>query len=205
MTGGAAVFLDRDGVLNRALVRDGKAFAPRRLQDFRLLPGSAAAVATLRRAGFPTIVVTNQPDIGNKLVDPAIVAAMNDRLRRRAPVDDILVCPHGQTEGCSCRKPKPGLLRDAAARHGIDLSISYMVGDRWSDVAAGRQAGCFTILIDRGYREGCPERPDAVVATLPAAVALILARSLKSEEVRPVEESMRYRDETELAWSEPIG
>ena len=172
----STVFLDRDGVVNRALVRDGKPFAPRALRDFRMLPGTAAAVASLRLAGFMIVVVTNQPDIGNGLVDQATVDAMNDRLRRRVEVDDVLVCPHRQDEGCGCRKPAPGLLLTAAARHSIDLAASYMVGDRWSDVAAGNAAGCFTIFIDRGYREARPEMPDAVVGSLRAAASLILAR-----------------------------
>jgi D-glycero-D-manno-heptose 1,7-bisphosphate phosphatase len=172
----AGVFLDRDGVLNRALVRDGKAFAPQTLGDFRMLPGAASAVASLRLAGFKVVVVTNQPDIGNGLVDRATVDAMNDRLRRRMEVDDVLVCPHRQDEGCGCRKPAPGLLLTAAARHGIDLSTSYMVGDRWSDVAAGSAAGCFTIFIDRGYREPRREMPDAVAGSMPAAASLILER-----------------------------
>lgn len=184
LSGVAAVFLDRDGVLNRALVRDGKAYAPRSMRDFRLLPGTAKAVAALRGAGFRTVVVTNQPDIGNGLVDRATVEAMNDRLRSRTGVDDIMVCPHRQDMGCACRKPAPGMLL-SAARHGIDLGRSYMVGDRWSDVAAGRAAGCFTIFIDRGYREGCPETPDAVAASLPAAVGLILSRSRRSLDAAP--------------------
>lgn len=172
----AAVFLDRDGVLNRALVRDGKPFAPRHRRDFRLLPGSAAAVRALQEAGFLVVVVTNQPDIGNGLVDAAEVAAMHERLRARAPVDDIRICPHRQDEGFACRKPRPGLLLAAARQHGIDLARSVMVGDRDSDIAAGRQAGCFTILIARGYREPRHAVPDAVVRSLPAAAALILER-----------------------------
>lgn len=171
-----AVFLDRDGVLNRSLVRDGKPFAPRRLQDFRLLPGAAKAVARLKAAGFLVIVVTNQPDIGNGLVDPAEVAAMNDRLKARVPVDEVVVCPHRQTDGCSCRKPNPGMLVDAASRWGIDLATSFMVGDRGSDVVAGLRAGCYTLLVRRGYREAVTQLPHEVVASLPAAVGSILGR-----------------------------
>lgn len=172
-----AVFLDRDGVLNRAELRDGKAFAPRDPRDFRLLPKAAAAVDRLKAAGFLVIVVTNQPDIGNGLVDEAAVAAMHARLRERVAVDDIRVCPHRQTLGCDCRKPRPGMLLAAARDHRIDLARSVMVGDRLSDVAAGAAAGCRTVFIDRRYaetRRPFPTPPSLVARSLPAAVAAIL-------------------------------
>lgn len=168
-----AVFLDRDGVLNRAEVRDGKPYAPRRLEEFRLLPGVAAAVAALRDAGFLVVVVTNQPDLGHGLVSPETVAAMHERLRERVPVDAIEVCAHRQEEGCACRKPEPGLLLDAARRLSIDLRRSFMVGDRWHDIVAGRASGCCTVFVDRGYRERRPVEADAVVGSLPAAVRRI--------------------------------
>ncbi|CAA7612112.1 HAD-IIIA family hydrolase [Magnetospirillum sp. UT-4] len=174
-----AVFLDRDGVLNRSLVIDGKPYAPRRIEDFRLFPGTTAAVARLKAAGLVVIVVTNQPDIGNGLVDAATVAAMNARLRQRVPVDDILVCPHRQTDGCDCRKPKPGMLIEAAARHRIDRSRSFLVGDRASDIVAGQGAGCYTLYVRRGYAEASPQRPDACVRSLGQAVNVILDRLAK--------------------------
>ncbi len=169
-----AVFLDRDGVINRGFLREGKTYAPRRLEDFRLLPGARAAVHALNDAGYLVVVVTNQPDIGNGLVEPGVVDAMHDRLRRVLPLVAIEMCPHKQTDGCSCRKPKPGMLRRAAKRHYIDLSASFMVGDRWSDVVAGHKAGCYTIFVDRGY-DACRElQPDRVVRSLPEATRHIL-------------------------------
>jgi len=171
-----AVFVDRDGVLNRTLVRNGKPHAPRRLADFRLLPGTARAVATLKQAGFLVIVVTNQPDIGHGLVAPATVEAMHERLRARIPVDEIMVCPHRQDEGCACRKPNPGLLLEAAGRWGIDLGQSYMIGDRWSDVVAGRRALVYTVWLDRGYSERLVQQPDARVRSLADAVKIVLSR-----------------------------
>lgn len=169
-----AVFLDRDGVINRFLLRDGKTYAPRRLEDFRLLPGAREAVNDLHEAGYLVVVVTNQPDIGNGLVDPAVVDGMHDRLRRAMPLAGIEICPHKQTAGCDCRKPKPGLLTRAATRYSIDLSRSFMVGDRWSDVVAGHEAGCYTIFVNRGY-DACHERqPDYVVRSLPEATRHIL-------------------------------
>lgn len=148
-----AVFLDRDGVLSATAVVNGKPVAPRRLQDFRLLPGVTEAVRRLRRAGFFICVATNQPDIGNRLIDPAVVAAMHARLRRALPIDSLQMCPHSQTAGCLCRKPKPGMLLAAAKRYHLDLTRSYMIGDRNSDVLAGAAAGCYTIFIQRGYAD----------------------------------------------------
>lgn len=172
-----AVFLDRDGVINRSAVRDGKAYAPHTLAEFRLLPGVAQAVRDLKAAGFLIVVATNQPDIGNSKVDAAVVDAMHAILHRKLPLDAIAMCAHRQDENCPCRKPKAGLLTDMAARLGIDLPKSYMVGDRWSDVVAGRTAGCYTVFVNRGYAESLPMAPDAVASSLPAAVRLILARA----------------------------
>jgi D-glycero-D-manno-heptose 1,7-bisphosphate phosphatase len=173
-----AVFLDRDGVINRAIVRGGKPFAPRRLEDFRILPGAAAAVASLKAAGLRVIVVTNQPDIGNGRVAAATIDAIHDRLRHEVAVDDIRMCPHGQAAGCACRKPKPGLLAAAARDHAIDLAQSFMVGDRASDMLAGVAAGCYTVFIDRKYMEtrGQGFHRDATVRSLPGAARHILSR-----------------------------
>ena len=172
-----AVFLDRDGVINRCTVTGGKPYAPRTLADFRLLPGTAFAVSALKDAGFIVIVVTNQPNIGNTLVDAAVVEAMHQKLRRLVPVDDIRVCPHKQDAQCACRKPAPGLLLEAAARWQIDPKKSFMVGDRWSDVVAGQAIGCYSILLDRGYLETRQMTrqiaPDGRAKSLPAAVRLI--------------------------------
>jgi D-glycero-D-manno-heptose 1,7-bisphosphate phosphatase len=169
-----AVFLDRDGVINRSACRNGKPYAPRRLIDFRLLPGVAAAVADLKRAGFVVIVITNQPDVGNGLMTRDTLDAMHQKLSKTVAVDAILVCPHRQDAGCSCRKPKPNLIRRAIRNFAIDPSRSYMVGDRWSDIAAGRAADLYSIHIDRGYAEAMHEAPDLVVSSLPRAVQSIL-------------------------------
>jgi D-glycero-D-manno-heptose 1,7-bisphosphate phosphatase len=168
-----AVFLDRDGVINRCEVRDGKPYAPRRLQDFRLLPGAVRAIHDLKRTGLIVIVVTNQPDIGNGLVEAAVIEAMHDRLRRVSSIDDILVCPHRQDAGCQCRKPRPGMLVKAAKKWQIDLKKSFMVGDRWGDVVAGQSAGCYTVFVNRHYKEHQQTEPDSSAASLPAAARLI--------------------------------
>jgi D-glycero-D-manno-heptose 1,7-bisphosphate phosphatase len=167
--------LDRDGVISRSELRGGKPYAPRRLEDFRLLPGAARAVRDLKHAGFLVIVVTNQPDIGNGLVDSAVVQAMHARLRARVPVDDIRMCPHRQDAGCTCRKPKPGMLLAAARQWDIDLRSSYMVGDRDGDIFAGRAAGCHTVLINRDYSEPRRAVPEKNVRSLAAAARFILS------------------------------
>ena len=174
--GRPAVFLDRDGVLVRGEVRDGKLYAPRRLEDFRLLPGAAESVRALRDHGFLTIVVTNQPDIGNGLVAAQIVDAMHAIMRKKMPLDSIEVCPHRQADNCACRKPKTGLLLAAAERFSLDLSASFMVGDRSSDIVAGRSVGCYTLFVDRGYDRCTDVRPDAVVRSVRQAVQHILSR-----------------------------
>jgi D-glycero-D-manno-heptose 1,7-bisphosphate phosphatase len=171
-----AVFLDRDGVLNRSLVREGKPFSPRRLDEFRLVPGAAASVRALKEAGYVVVVVTNQPDIGNGHVTAELMAVIHARLAGRVPVDDIMCCPHRREDGCDCRKPKPGMLLAAAERHGIDLERSILVGDRSGDIAAGVAAGCYTILINRRYREPANAQPHASVRSLASAVRHILAR-----------------------------
>jgi len=175
--GRAAVFLDRDGVLVRGEMRNGKSHAPRRLQDFRLLPGAVDAVAALRAHGFLAVVVTNQPDIGNGLVAADVVEAMHAIMRARIPLDGIEMCPHRQTDNCACRKPKAGMLIAAAERLGIDFSASFMVGDRSSDVVAGRSVGCYTLFVDRGYDRCTDIKPDAVVKSLRQAVQHILSRT----------------------------
>ncbi len=170
-----AVFLDRDGVLTVPVVRDGRTFAPRTLEEFALLPGVPEAVAALERAGFRRIVVTNQPDVADGTLPRVVLDEMHRRLREWLPLDDIRVCCHRDADGCACRKPKPGMLLEAARELSLDLPGSFMVGDRWRDVAAGRAAGCRTIFLDWGYREELRARPDHTVRTLAEACDLILS------------------------------
>ena len=170
-----AVFIDRDGVINRAVVRDGKPYPPQDLSDFELLPGVPEAVRSLHEAGFRLIVATNQPDVGAGRQTRDNVEAIHAHLRATLPIDDIKVCYHTDADLCACRKPKPGMLLDAAQQWQIDLSSSVMVGDRWRDVDAGKAAGCRTILIESGYDERQAEGFDAAVPSLLEASRLILA------------------------------
>lgn len=168
-----AAFLDRDGVIVRSEVIDGKAYAPRRLEDLRLLPGAAESVRRLKSYGFLVVVVTNQPDVGNGFVERSLVEAMHEKLHAKLLIDHIEVCYHAQSAGCTCRKPKPGMLHTAAQKLSIDLAASFMVGDRVSDLEAGSTAGCRTVFIDRGYRETGPVHAWATARSLPGAVRRI--------------------------------
>ena len=170
-----AVFLDRDGVINEVILRNGRPLAPSRVGDLTLRPGVAEAIGRLRRAGFLIVVVTNQPDVGKGLVAREAVEAIHEALRRRLPLDAIKTCYHVDEDRCACRKPKPGLLLEAARERGIDLAQSVMVGDRWRDIEAGRAAGCRTILMRAQYDERPAEAPDAVVDSLDEASAAILS------------------------------
>lgn len=170
-----AVFLDRDGVLNRALLRDGRSCPPRSLDELELLPGVTEALRLLAEAGFLRIVVTNQPDVVRGGHSRAAIDAINDALAGRLPLDGVLTCFHDDEDGCSCRKPKPGLLLQAAAAHDIDLSHSFMVGDRGVDVAAGRAAGCTTFLVEGHPVPNGDVRPDHRVRDLLEAARRILA------------------------------
>lgn len=167
-----AAFLDRDGVLNQAIVRDGRPYAPRRLEDFRILPEAPDAMRRLRDAGYLLIVATNQKDVGEGLLARETLEAMHARLRDAMPVDDIRVCTC--VDECACYKPNPGMLLDAARDWNIDLSASVMIGDRWRDVGAGRNAGCRTVFIDRGYAETLRHTPDMVATDLADAVDKLL-------------------------------
>ena len=172
-----AVFLDRDGVINANVERDGKPVAPTSIADFRILDGVEDAVRRLKQAGFLIIVVTNQPDLSTGRTSQATMDAMHEELLRRLAVDAIKVCPHVDADACDCRKPSPGLLMEAAHEFGIDLETSYLVGDRWRDVAAGKSAGCLTYFVDYGYEQDGPNEPDMVVGSLSEAAAQILLHS----------------------------
>lgn len=179
-----AVFLDRDGVINQAVVRDGKPFPAASIAELRILPGVREALLELRASGFQLIVVTNQPDVARGTQDRSLVEAMHTRLSNVLPLDGIYVCFHDNQDECECRKPEPGLLLSAAAEHGISLTASYMVGDRWRDVEAGQRAGCRTVWIDYGYAERAPTLPpDATVKSLPEAAAWILQEVEQGQEI----------------------
>lgn len=168
-----AVFLDRDGVLLRLVRRgSGAGVPPSSVREVEILPGVPEACAALKDSGFLLVVVTNQPDVARGTQRRDVVESINAVVRRRLPIDAIRVCYHDDADACACRKPRPGMLLEAARELAIDLGASYVVGDDWRDVAAGRAAGCRTLLVDnRGEPRGA--EPDWRVSSLLGAVEVI--------------------------------
>lgn len=177
----AGVFLDRDGVLNRAIVRAGRPYPPQTLAELELEPDAIEALALLKRHSFVLLVASNQPDVARGTLGRDVVGAIEAALAAQLPIDGFLVCFHDDGDGCDCRKPAAGLLRQGAERHGLDLGASYLVGDRWRDVAAGRAGGVATIFVDRGYDEPRPDPPaDATVRSTLQAAQWIVAHSVQT-------------------------
>lgn len=173
-----AVFLDRDGVINRPVVRNGKPYPPERVEDFELLPGVPEACAKLKAAGFLLVVATNQPDVGRGTMARETVEAMHAKMCAALPIDRVEVCyDPGKGEPSEFRKPAPGMLLRAARELGIDLAKSWMVGDRWRDIDCGANAGCRTIFIDHGYDEKLRAQPHFTVRSLAGAAEIIIAAS----------------------------
>ena len=161
-----AIFLDRDGVINAAHIINGKPYPPQNILALRLLPQVADALHSFKKQGYKLIVVTNQPDVARGNNSFANVTEINKYLMQNLPLDAIKVCWHGDDHSCQCRKPKPGLLLEAAQEYNIDLQNSYMVGDRWRDIDAGNLAGCRTFWIDCQYQEQQPDNYDWRVQSL---------------------------------------
>ncbi|MDR2340459.1 MAG: HAD-IIIA family hydrolase [Deltaproteobacteria bacterium] len=171
------VFLDRDGVLNKALVVDGLPFGPIDADALELTEGAPELLAELKERGFVLVCVTNQPDVARGTRTLENVLAMNEKVKTLLPLDALYACLHDNHHNCDCRKPKPGMLLRGAKEFGLDLSKSFMVGDRAGDIEAGRRAGTYTIFIDHGYKEKLPDpEADHTCKSLGEAVGHILER-----------------------------
>jgi D-glycero-D-manno-heptose 1,7-bisphosphate phosphatase len=170
-----AVFLDRDGVINRAFVREGRPFPPQTVEDFEILDGVAEGCRRLKDAGFLLIVITNQPDVGRGIQKRATIEAMHKKMRALLPLDRVEICYHvGPSDPCECRKPAPGMIARAATHFCIDLAKSFVIGDRWRDIDCGHAAGTKTILIDYRYAEKLRAEPNFRVESFAQAVEVIL-------------------------------
>lgn len=174
------IILDRDGVINQ----DSDAFI-KSPDEWIPIKGSLEAIARLNQAGYRVVVATNQSGVARGLFDIKTLNAIHQKMHTAAQqagadIDAVFFCPHSADDNCDCRKPKPGMLLDAAGRHGINLAASFMVGDRAGDIGAGHAAGCRAIFINRGYSENAPSSPDAEVASLAEAVEKILEFSRNS-------------------------
>ena len=150
-TGRAAVFLDRDGVLNEVRMEGGTASTPRTVAELQILPTAKADLRRLREAGYVLLVVSNQPDVARGDLSLDAVEEINRALRTALLIDAVYVCPHDTRDGCACRKPKPGLIRAGAREWGVDLARSWLIGDRWVDLAAAEAAGIDGLLVERPW------------------------------------------------------
>ncbi len=153
MAGSPAVFLDRDGIINRAIIREGKPYPPAQLAEVEILQGAITSLQRLADSGYVLIGITNQPDVARGTQSRQMVESINSLLQSRLPVREIFVCYHDNLDDCDCRKPKPGLILQAAQKYGVDLLLSWMVGDRWKDISAGQAAGVKTVFVDYHYDE----------------------------------------------------
>lgn len=170
-----AVFLDRDGVINQSVMRNGVPCPPATVSETVLAESAAESLCRLKDRGFYLFVVTNQPDVRRGATSKEDVERIHAWLASQLPLDDFFVCYHDDADQCACRKPEPGLMLEAAAKHKIDISRSFCIGDRWRDIDAGAAAGCRTVLIDHGYNERRPRaEPDTRVPSLQQAVDWIL-------------------------------
>ncbi len=172
-----AVFLDRDGVINKAIVKNKNPYPPQSLQEFFIVEDAHELLTGLKEAGFLLVVVTNQPDVARGQQKRSVVEKMNKLLAEKLPIDDIYVCWEGWDGMCNCRKPKPGLLVDAAKKHRINMEKSFIIGDRWRDISAGKAASCRTVFIDYEYDEVLRDKPDCTVTNLRDAVRWIVKQS----------------------------
>ena len=169
-----AVFLDRDGVINKSLIQNYKPYPPKTLDDLSILPRVKEACQMMANAGWLLIVITNQPDVARGKISLNEVKKINNYLMKQLPLSEIKTCYHDDINNCSCRKPKPGLILEASRHYNINLSSSYFVGDRWRDMEAGQRSGCKTIFIDYNYKEKRPETFDHCVKSLYEATKIIL-------------------------------
>lgn len=177
-----AVFLDRDGVVNETFIREGKPYPPRQLSELKIFEDVASSVEAFHKAGFLVIIVTNQPDLSKGLLTLENLQSIHNEIQTKVKIDQIRFCPHEDYHDCSCRKPKAGMLLDASNEWEIDLSQSFMVGDRWKDIDAGKAAGCKTVWINRNkYQEKSPLEFNASATSLAEAIPYILGE-VKNEE-----------------------
>ena len=168
-----AIFLDRDGVINKIFIKNGLPFSPPTFDELEILPGVKEAILRFKKKNFLCLLVTNQPDVSRGKMHKEIVIKMNNYLKEEIQLDDIFVCYHDDDDNCKCRKPKPGLLLEASKKWNVDFKKSFIVGDRWRDIQAGKKVGCKTIFLDYKYKEIKPKNPNFITDTLLNATYII--------------------------------
>jgi len=175
-----AVFIDRDGVINELINRDGGKYSPRLVKDFHMFPFVPGAMKQIRDAGYLVVIVTNQPDISRGFLKQEVLDEMHQIIRTLCQVDAIYVCPHDNSDACLCRKPLPGMLLEAASDFSIDLNSSWMIGDRDSDIQAGQGAGCRTIMIGPQHRQySKPDKSNPILSKNLMSAASIISNTLE--------------------------
>ena len=152
-----AFFFDRDGILNKSILKKNKPYSPRNLRELRLNLELVEFIKKLKKKNFKIIVITNQPDIKSGKLNKYTLKVINLIIKKKFCIDDIFICIHGKNENCHCRKPKPGMIIKASEKWNINLKKSFFVGDRWKDMQAGEIMGCKTIFIDYDYNETQPK------------------------------------------------
>ena len=167
-----AIFIDRDGVINKVIIRNEKPSSPWKLEEFEIFPEVKECLTAFKEMGFLNIVFTSQPDISRGNLKSEELEKMHKIILEMLPVDEIMVCPHDDKDNCQCRKPKPGLIIEAAKKWSIDFKKSYVIGDSWKDMGAGRAAGCPTILISKEYNKDLKDY-DFKVKSFKEAVEII--------------------------------
>ena len=171
-----AIFLDRDGVIINSIVINGKPYAARKLESIKILPNVKESLNRLKFDNWKIFVVTNQPDVARGIISKEDVEEINTYLEKMLPITKFYTCYHDDEDSCNCRKPKPGFLISAALTNEIDLNKSYMIGDRWKDIEAGKRAGCKTFFIDYDYKEKKPTNYTYRVKSLNEAVEIIMGQ-----------------------------
>lgn len=171
---GGAVFLDRDGIINEPIIRDGLPFSPMDVDEFYFTSEIVPLTKKIKDRGFSIFVISNQPEVARGNLSTEMLAKMNILMMKKLPIKDFIICTHDDADQCSCRKPRPGSIISLSEKYGINLRKSFMIGDRWKDVEAGKSAGCRTIFLDRGYSEPINCRPDHIVGSLLSCESFIL-------------------------------
>lgn len=171
-----AVFLDRDGIINKSIIKNGKPYPPQGIEDFEWTDGIKQALESLKKEGFILIVFTNQPDVSRGTQSVEQVEKFHRYIKSQLPIDKIYACYHENLDNCECRKPKPGMILTGQAEYDIELSQSYAVGDRWRDIDAGNASGCQTIFLDYGYDEELRSQPDFVIKEIKELLSIIVPR-----------------------------
>ena len=168
-----AIFLDRDGIINKVIMRNGEVSCPWKFNEFEIFPDAKPALKEFKKMGFLNIIFTNQPDVARGFLKMPELEKMHNFIIKELLADEIKFCPHDDSDNCSCRKPKPGLILQVAQKWGIDLEQSYVIGDSWKDIGAGKSAGCKTFLLNREYNKDTNCNHDFAVNNIEEAVEII--------------------------------